>query len=150
MTPEDSFAALMVRLQAGDDQAAAAVVHRFTHRLIALARGRLDADCARVDPEDVLQSVFKSFFLRQADGRLTLENWQALWAVLAAITVHKCGRWAKHFHSLERDLADEVVGDGAPQAWRSSPAILHPRRRCNWPSWWKACCATSASATARS
>src|SRR5580704_3564570 len=105
MTPEDSFAALMVRLQAGDDQAAAAVVHRFTHRLIALARLRLDARLRqKIDPEDVLQSVYKSFFLRQAEGELSLQNWQALWSVLAVITARKCGRWARRFQAQQRDL----------------------------------------------
>jgi hypothetical protein len=43
MKPDDSFAQVMTRLNAGDSAAAAQVVQRFTHRLIALARLRLDA-----------------------------------------------------------------------------------------------------------
>jgi hypothetical protein len=43
MKPDDSFAQVTSRLNAGDDTAAAEVVRRFTHRLIGLARLRLDA-----------------------------------------------------------------------------------------------------------
>src|SRR5690242_9456367 len=58
---EPSFADLMARLRAGDDAAAAALFQRFATRLIALARGRLDGLVRRkVDPEDVVQSVFRS------------------------------------------------------------------------------------------
>jgi hypothetical protein len=69
MQPDDSFAGLMARLDAGDNDAAAEVLDRFTHRLIALARLRLDAR------------------LRQKVG---LHNWKALWSVLALITARKC------------------------------------------------------------
>jgi RNA polymerase sigma-70 factor (ECF subfamily) len=114
MQPDDSFADLMACLKAGDNEAAAEVVRRFTHRLIALARLRLDARLRqKVDPEDVLQSVYKSFFLRQAEGTLSLDNWQALWAVLATITARKCGRWTHHFQTQKRHLDDEVAADAA-------------------------------------
>jgi RNA polymerase sigma-70 factor (ECF subfamily) len=110
MPPDDSFAAMMARLTTGDDTAAAEVFHRFEHRLIALARLHLDARLRqKIDPEDVVQSVYKSFFLRQAEGNLLLHNWHDLWAVLALITARKCGRWAQHFRARQRDLDHEVA-----------------------------------------
>jgi RNA polymerase sigma-70 factor (ECF subfamily) len=119
MPPDDSFADVMARLKVGDNAAAAEVFQRFTHRLIALARLHLDARLRqKVDPEDVLQSVYKSFFLRQAEGSLTLHNWQALWAILAVITTRKCGRWAQHFLAQKRDLNSEVpTPAGAAADW---------------------------------
>jgi RNA polymerase sigma-70 factor (ECF subfamily) len=107
----------MARLEAGDETAPAEVLRRFTHRLIALARLRLDARLRqKVDPEDVLQSVYKSFFLRHAEGSLRLYNWQSLWAVLAVITARKCGRWAQRFGTQQRDLNAEVPG-GPAAGW---------------------------------
>jgi RNA polymerase sigma-70 factor (ECF subfamily) len=99
----------MVRLQIGDDEAAQRVFERFGQRLIALARSRLDGRVRqKVDPEDVIQSVWKSFFLRQAQGQFDLRDWDSLWTILTLITVRKCGRWREHFQAGMRDVAVEV------------------------------------------
>lgn len=109
MSAECSFDDLMARLRAGDRTAAEEVFDRYTHRLIALARQRLDQHVRRkVDPEDILQSVYKSFFRRQADGRLDPESWDHLWFLLTALTVRKCGRRADYFHAARRDVQREV------------------------------------------
>jgi RNA polymerase sigma-70 factor (ECF subfamily) len=113
MPAEDSFADVMDRLRAGDAGAAAQVVRRFTRRLVALARAQLDSRLRqKVDPEDVLQSVYKSFFLRCEQGRLSLGGWDGLWALLALITARKCGRWAEHFRAARRDVKAEVAAVG--------------------------------------
>src|SRR5262249_33221570 len=76
---------------------------------IALARGRLDALVRqKVDAEDVVQSVFKSFFLRHAEGRWDLGGWDGLWALLTVLTVRKCGRSARHYRAARRDARREV------------------------------------------
>ncbi len=114
MPADDSFAELMAHLSAGDQQAAAEVFRRFTRRLIGLARARLDGRLRqKVDPEDVLQSVYKSFFLRQARGEFELHGWDELWSLLAVITARKCGRWAQHFHAARRDVGAEVAAGPA-------------------------------------
>jgi RNA polymerase sigma-70 factor (ECF subfamily) len=113
MPAEDSFADVMARLRVGDEEAAAQVFRRFTHRLIALARAHLDGRLRqKVDPEDVLQSAYKSFFLRHADGELALGGWDGLWALLALITARKCGRYAQRFHAARRDVRAEVAPAG--------------------------------------
>jgi RNA polymerase sigma-70 factor (ECF subfamily) len=105
----------MGRLRTRDEDAAAQVVGRFTHRLIALARGQLDSRVRqKVDPEDVLQSVYKSFFLRHAQGQLTFGGWDGLWALLALITARKCGRCARWFHRAQRDVNAEVTVGAGP------------------------------------
>jgi RNA polymerase sigma-70 factor (ECF subfamily) len=95
-------------LPAGDPDAAAEIVRRFTRRLAALARRRLRSTLRqRIDPEDIVQSVFRSFFRRQALGRFEhLDGWDALWRLLACITVRKCARKAER---ALRELADEAV-----------------------------------------
>jgi RNA polymerase sigma-70 factor (ECF subfamily) len=110
MTQDSSFDDLMARLRAGDDAAAAEVFRRFAHRLIGLARSRLGGQLRqRVDPEDVMQSVFRSFFRRHAEGALTLESWDRLWSLLAVITLRKCGHRADYYRAACRDIGREVA-----------------------------------------
>lgn len=124
MSQDISFDDWMARLQAGDPDAALRVFNRFAERLIALARSRLDAKLRqKVDPEDVLQSAYKSFFVRQAQGQFHLESWDNLWSILTVITLRKCGKWADHFHAEKRDVGVEVghpVGpDGSRFTWQA-------------------------------
>jgi RNA polymerase sigma-70 factor (ECF subfamily) len=106
---EDSFRELLGRLQRGDDDAAAAVFNRFAHRLIALARTRLDGLIRnKVDPADILQSVFRSFFLHHAEEAFDLGGWESLWGLLTTLTVRKCGRKQRFFRQERRDVRREV------------------------------------------
>ena len=68
----------------------------------------------KVDPEDVLQSVFRSFFVRYAANQMQLPNWDSLWGMLVVITLRKCGRRAEYFHAARRDVQREV--SSAPAA----------------------------------
>ena len=101
MAAEIPFTHLMSCLQQGHPDAARHIFHRYSHRLVALAAKRLPAAVQTKEaPEDVVQSVFRTFFRRQAEGGFVVDDWDRLWKLLAAITVHKCG------HRLERWLAD--------------------------------------------
>jgi RNA polymerase sigma-70 factor (ECF subfamily) len=110
MPQDSSFQNLMARLRTGDNQAATRVFHRFADRLITVARGRLDQQIRqKVDPEDILQSVFRSFFTRCAAGQITdLASWDNLWGMLVVITMRKCGRQIDYFHAACRDVQREV------------------------------------------
>ena len=53
-----------------DQQAADLLVRRYAGRLIALARSKLPGRTKRrLDPEDIMQSVCRTFFVRVRDGR---------------------------------------------------------------------------------
>jgi RNA polymerase sigma-70 factor (ECF subfamily) len=109
VSPQDSFADVIGRLRAGDDAAARDLFGRFAGRLIALARSRLDARLRqKVDAEDVVQSVFKSFFRRQADEQFDVGGWDSLWSLLTVLTVRKCANQAQHYRRHGRDLGREV------------------------------------------
>jgi RNA polymerase sigma-70 factor (ECF subfamily) len=115
MADDPSFDALMARLRAGDDEAAARVFRRFAGRLIALARGRLGGRVRqKVDPEDVAQSAFRSFFAHQADGQFALEDWDGLWGLLTLITLRKCHRQCERFTADRRDVRREVAPPSPP------------------------------------
>jgi RNA polymerase sigma-70 factor (ECF subfamily) len=109
MTKDDSFEVLMVRLRLGDGEAARQVFNRFAHRLIAVARERLDSRLRRkVDPEDVLQSVFRSFFVRFSEGQFEVKNWGSLWGLLTLITLRKCATRTAFFRATRRDVYREI------------------------------------------
>jgi RNA polymerase sigma-70 factor (ECF subfamily) len=124
MPPEPSFEALMQRLRSGDQDAAAEVFHRFARRLIGLARARLDHLVRqKMDPEEIVQSVYKSFFLRFAEGQYDLKSWDSLWALLTLITVRKCGHRIEYFHAACRDVRHEasqqIPADDSTSSWEA-------------------------------
>jgi RNA polymerase sigma-70 factor (ECF subfamily) len=117
MSSEDSFEDVMARLRGGDDSAADEIFHRFAGRLIGLARQKLDVRLrAKVDAEDVLQSVYRTFFRRHAEGEFVFDGWSGLWSLLTIITVRKCGRWRQHYKAAQRDVALEVPLGDRPDA----------------------------------
>jgi RNA polymerase sigma-70 factor, ECF subfamily len=123
--PEDSnFEDLMSRLRHGDEEAAQQIFQRFAHRLVALARTRLRGGLrGKVDPEDVMQSVFKSFFHRHAEGQFNLTDWDGLWALLTIITLRKSGHKVKQFLAACRDMRREVqqtpLDDDSSLEWQA-------------------------------
>ena len=113
----DSFAEFLARLHNQDDAAAQELFVRFAHQLIALALRHIDAGLRhKVDPEDVVQSVYKSFFVRYGAGNLDVVNWNSLWGLLTLITVRKCAERAAYHHAECRDAAREVSPRGEEAA----------------------------------
>ena len=107
MQPEDSFAELMTRLKAGDDTAAAEVLHRFTHRLIGLARLRLGALAAARD--DLARSVQADAEEANSWGLLALAEARLghhpeAYAALARMTWLKAGGGAYPARPMPADL----------------------------------------------
>jgi RNA polymerase sigma-70 factor (ECF subfamily) len=121
MADDETFSRLLDRLRSGEDSAAREVFERFAGRLVALTRGRFNRLLSRkVDPEDVVQSAFKSFFVSHRAGKLDVGDSDGLWNLLAMITLRKCADRAEYFRAHRRDAAREVTcgagGDG-PDMW---------------------------------
>src|SRR5262249_4250194 len=62
----------------------------------------------KVDPEEVVQSVFRSFFRRHGEGHFDLDDWGSLWGLLARITARKCARKNARFRAPCRDVRKEA------------------------------------------
>ncbi len=107
----DSFPEFLTRLRAGDSAAPRELFQRFTLPLIALARCRFSPPVGhKVDPEDVVQSTYKSFFRRYGNGNLEIGNWNSLWGLLTRITLRKCAERVAYHRAECRDAAREVSG----------------------------------------
>src|SRR6478752_4619621 len=108
-------------LLAPDSDPRAAFEH-FSRRLIGLARTHLHGRLKeKVDPEDVVQSAYKSFLSRYGDESLVAECWEGLWGLLTLITVRKCADRARYYQAECRELRRE---GGAPSNSDSNPAWL--------------------------
>jgi DNA-directed RNA polymerase specialized sigma24 family protein len=100
---DDDSAALVARWRAGDERAAEVLVGRYTGRLLALARAHLSSRLvARFDPEDVVQSAYRSFFVGAKEDRFVLERSGDLWRLLAAITLNKLHRQVARQRAAKR------------------------------------------------
>jgi RNA polymerase sigma-70 factor (ECF subfamily) len=96
---------LLNRWRAGDEDAARQLFDLYVDRLLALARQRISQRLAsRVDPEDVVQSVFRTFFNRAKDGQFHIEEPDDLIKLLARITVHKTFRQIAFHRAAKRNL----------------------------------------------
>jgi RNA polymerase sigma-70 factor, ECF subfamily len=99
-----------------------AVLDRYSRCLIGLARIHLgDRLRRKVDPEDVVQSAYKSLLIRYGESALASEGREGLWGLLTLITIRKCADRA-HYHEADcRDLHREAGGwrsAGSASLWR--------------------------------
>lgn len=109
----DSVEDLLARLKTGDQDAGTEIVNRFMRRLIGLARKKLDGKMLRkLDPEDVVQSVFRSYFVRQMEGEFQIRDWDNLWSLLALITARKCTNARVRFARKGRNIHLEIDPSG--------------------------------------
>jgi RNA polymerase sigma-70 factor (ECF subfamily) len=72
-----------------------------------------------VEAEDVVQSAFKSFFVRHREGKLQVGNWNGLWGLLTVITLRKCADRVEYLRARRRDVRREVSApEGQDQPWQ--------------------------------
>jgi RNA polymerase sigma-70 factor (ECF subfamily) len=120
MSADSSFAHLMDRLRSGDQEAARRIFEAYAHRLIGLARSRMDAMMRQKEgAEDIVQSALASFFRRDAVKPFDLSSWDSLWALLTVITLRKCGHHVEYYRAACRDVRRQAV---AAQAGEDSAA----------------------------
>lgn len=102
---------ILTNAQQGDSIAEATVHRRYVDQLVRVASQRISSRFkAKIAPEEVVQSVFASFFRRHRNDEYKFENWNDLWALLLRITICKCSDRIAEFRTLKRDVGRELGG----------------------------------------
>ncbi|XZE51906.1 RNA polymerase sigma factor [Planctomycetaceae bacterium SH139] len=119
---DESDRSLLRRMHSGSDEDAAYNLYvRYAERLIQLARQKTPADLAtRVDPEDIVQSVFRTFFRRASAGQYDVPEGEELWKLLLVIALNKLRSQGAFHRAGKRDVqktaalaaGQEIAGNG--------------------------------------
>ncbi len=118
---ERSDSSLLRRLRRGEDDAATALYLRYARRLIALTRSQASSELKRqLEAEDIVQSVFLSFFRKAAHGMYDVPEGEELWNLLLVITMNKIRAKGNYFHAARRDVRLNA-GSDIPEA---DPAVI--------------------------
>lgn len=95
--------------KAGSETAATELFDKYCEKLLRLAERRIGARMnSRVDPEDVVQSAFRTFFGRAKADKFTFEGQDDLFKLLVRITVHKTLRQIAFHRAAKRNPAQEA------------------------------------------
>ncbi|MGL4461131.1 MAG: RNA polymerase sigma factor [Planctomycetia bacterium] len=107
---------MLDRVRGGDDDAARDLYQRYAHRLRLVVRDRCPPSLApRVDADDILQSVFRTFFRRAQQGQFAVHPGEDLWALLLTIALNKV-RAQGRFHRAERRSITSTTGSQSLEA----------------------------------
>jgi RNA polymerase sigma-70 factor (ECF subfamily) len=114
---------LLQRFRDGEQDAATELFLKYGARLQALARSQTSASLGtRFDPEDVIQSVFRTFFRRAANGLYDVPEGDELWQLLLVIALNKIRSLATYHRAAKRDISrtEEHVESDKSQYERSN------------------------------
>jgi RNA polymerase sigma-70 factor (ECF subfamily) len=102
---------LLRRFRGGQPDAATELYLRYAGRLRALAAGQTAPDLApRMDPDDIVQSVFRTFFRRVARGQYDVPEGEDLWKLFMIIALHKIRSAATFHRAAKRDVRATANG----------------------------------------
>jgi RNA polymerase sigma-70 factor (ECF subfamily) len=104
--PSSSDQSLLRRFRDGSEDAATALYLRYAKRLQALAKAQTGQQLAsRFDPEDVVQSVFRTFFRRAVETGYDVPAGDELWQLLLVMSLNKIRSLATHHRAQKRDVS---------------------------------------------
>jgi RNA polymerase sigma-70 factor, ECF subfamily len=111
---------LLWQSRGGDEDAARQLYLRYAKRLSALVERQCSADVARLAGiEDLVQSVFGSFFRRIRQGYYDVPDGSELWNLLLVIALHKIRGKATYLHAGKRDTHRTINGEEASRRLES-------------------------------
>ncbi|MCA9062182.1 MAG: sigma-70 family RNA polymerase sigma factor [Planctomycetaceae bacterium] len=96
---------LLRRFEDGEEGAAAGLYFRYARRLFGLARHEMSPTLQRrVEADEIVQSVFRSFFRRAKKGQYDVPEGDELWSLLLVMTLNKIRKKADYHTSQRRDV----------------------------------------------
>jgi len=122
---------LVARLKDGDESAATELYRRYASRLHGLADRQMSAGIRRThEPDDIVQSAFRSLFRGVSSGSYDAPAGNSLWSLLAVIAIHKVRRKVSRDRSVsagsfvqledEPSSSQEIPGTISEQQFESS------------------------------
>jgi RNA polymerase sigma-70 factor, ECF subfamily len=122
--PSESISdrSLLRRLQHGQADASTELYVRYAERLRTLAAAQSSPGLARrVDPEDIVQSVFRTFFRRANLGHYSVPDGEEIWKLLLVIALNKVRATGAFHRAAKRDLRRTSGGESFNRAAESEP-----------------------------
>jgi RNA polymerase sigma-70 factor (ECF subfamily) len=108
----DESLTLVDRWRDGDDFAATELYERYFERLMRVVSSHLLGRYQkRVEPEDVLQSAFRTVFRRISEGEFRFEDDADIWKLLVTVVLNKLRNQVRHMNAGRRDIRREAFGD---------------------------------------
>jgi RNA polymerase sigma-70 factor (ECF subfamily) len=96
---------LLAGVREGQEEAAAQLYAAYADRIRALIRRRCEGLLApRLDPDDVIQSVFRIFIQAVRQGLYQVPDAESLWNLLAVIALNKLRTVSSFHYAARRDV----------------------------------------------
>lgn len=120
----DSDRELLQHFLEGQEGAATVLYERYAKRLHAMARVNESAELRqRVDADDIVQSVFRSFFRRASLGCYQIPAGDDLWKLLFVITLQKVRSAGTYHRAAKRDIRVTSHGDWLLESARKQNSL---------------------------
>ncbi|HEV3342166.1 MAG TPA: sigma-70 family RNA polymerase sigma factor [Pirellulales bacterium] len=108
---------LLRAISGGSDDAAAKLYRRYASRLRALAKAQSSHDLARrEDVDDIVQSVFGSFFRAANQGLYDVPAGEDLWKLFVVIAMNKIRAKGNYHRAAKRDIRLTTGSEGLAHA----------------------------------
>jgi RNA polymerase sigma-70 factor, ECF subfamily len=117
---------LLRRIQHGQADASTELYLRYAERLRQLAASQSAPDLARrVDPDDIVQSVFRTFFRRINLGQYSVPDGEVMWKLLLVIALNKIRATAAFHRAAKRDVrrTSDVASFDVAEQFRDESAL---------------------------
>ena len=113
MSDSQHHESIVARLKADADLAASELDDQYRAKLCRLVEREMDRRFRRKeDPEDVVQSAFRTFYRRNALGEFHIDSSVDLWRLLERITRRKILKHAEKYDAEKRDPTHEEYPEG--------------------------------------
>lgn len=110
MNEDERWRSLITGLRDGDNKVINEFFDQYGHLLHKLADQKLAPGVRRrIGPEDVVQSACRTFLRRAQLGEFELDNGDALWRLLCAITLTKMREQTRFHLRKKRGMQNEVA-----------------------------------------
>jgi RNA polymerase sigma-70 factor (ECF subfamily) len=104
---------LLVRFREGSQDAATQLYRRYAQRLRELAQAQFSDTLARqLEADDIVQSVFGSFFRGASQGHYDVPDGEELWRLFLVIALNKVRARARWHKAAKRDVRRTAGGEG--------------------------------------